>query len=134
MRTYHPVYKKQGGVPAINEVEFSITSCRGCFGGCNFCALTFHQGRTVTARSHKSIINEAELLTELKNFKGYIHDVGGPTANFRFPSCEEQLQRGVCKNKQCLFPQPCKNLVVDHSDYIAVSYTHLYSIRRVKHL
>ena len=118
MRTYHPVYKKQGGVPAINEVEFSITSCRGCFGGCNFCALTFHQGRTVTARSHKSIINEAELLTELKNFKGYIHDVGGPTANFRFPSCEEQLQRGVCKNKQCLFPQPCKNLVVDHSDYI----------------
>ncbi|MFR5439316.1 MAG: YgiQ family radical SAM protein, partial [Monoglobus pectinilyticus] len=103
MRTYHPIYKKQGGVPAINEVEFSITSCRGCFGGCNFCALTFHQGRTVTARSHKSIINEAELLTELKNFKGYIHDVGGPTANFRFPSCEEQLQRGVCKNKQCLF-------------------------------
>ena len=118
MRTYHPIYKKQGGVPAINEVEFSITSCRGCFGGCNFCALTFHQGRTVTARSHESIINEVELLTELKNFKGYIHDVGGPTANFRFPSCEEQLQRGVCKNKQCLFPQPCKNLVVDHSDYI----------------
>lgn len=118
MRTYHPIYKKQGGVPAISEVEFSITSCRGCFGGCNFCALTFHQGRTVTARSHESIINEAELLTELKNFKGYIHDVGGPTANFRFPSCDEQMQRGVCKNKQCLFPQPCKNLVVDHSDYI----------------
>lgn len=117
MRTYHPVYKKQGGVPAIQEVEFSITSCRGCFGGCNFCALTLHQGRTVTSRSHESIIEEAKLLTELKNFKGYIHDVGGPTANFRFASCKEQERRGVCKTRQCLFPKPCRNLIVDHKDY-----------------
>ncbi len=118
MRTYHPMYEEQGGVPAIKEVEFSITSCRGCYGGCAFCALTLHQGRTVTARSHESIVKEAELLTSLKNFKGYIHDIGGPTANFRFASCKEQERRGVCKERQCLFPKPCKNLIVDHSDYI----------------
>ncbi|MCI5893539.1 MAG: YgiQ family radical SAM protein [Clostridiales bacterium] len=117
-RTYHPIYKKQGGVPALQEVEFSITSCRGCYGGCNFCALTYHQGRTVTARSHESIIEEAKLLTTLKNFKGYIHDVGGPTANFRSAACKEQLKRGVCKTRQCLFPKPCRNLIVDHSDYL----------------
>lgn len=119
-RTYHPVYKKQGGVPALKEVEFSITSCRGCFGGCNFCALTLHQGRTVTSRSHESIIAEAKLLTGLKNFKGYIHDVGGPTANFRAPACREQEKRGVCRGKQCLFPEPCRNLIADHSDYIGL--------------
>lgn len=118
--TFHPIYKKLGGIPAINEVEFSITSCRGCFGGCNFCALTYHQGRTVTARSHESIISEAENLTAKKNFKGYIHDVGGPTANFRFSSCDEQEKRGVCKTKQCLFPKPCRNLKVDHSDYLSL--------------
>ncbi len=116
--TYHPVYEKDGGVPAITEVEFSITSCRGCFGSCNFCALSFHQGRTVTARSHESIIREVKKLSEKPNFKGYIHDVGGPTANFRSPSCKKQLKYGVCKNKQCLFPEPCKNLEVSHDDYI----------------
>ncbi len=116
--TYHPSYEKFGGVPAIKEVEFSITSCRGCFGGCNFCALTLHQGRSVTARSRESILREAEKLTKRKNFKGYIHDVGGPTANFRAPSCKEQEKRGVCKNRQCLFPEPCPNLIADHSDYI----------------
>lgn len=130
-RTYHPMYKKYGGVPAINEIEFSITSCRGCFGGCNFCALTYHQGRTVTARSHESILREAELLTRLKNFKGYIHDVGGPTANFRRTACDEQLKRGVCKTKQCLFPKPCRNLVVDHSDYLSL-LRKLRSLPRVK--
>lgn len=118
--TYHPSYEKMGGIPAINEVEFSITSCRGCYGGCNFCALTYHQGRTVTARSHESIVSEAENLTQKKNFKGYIHDVGGPTANFRFSSCAEQEKRGVCKTKQCLFPKPCRNLKVDHSDYLSL--------------
>lgn len=117
-RTYHPIYKNQGGIPALDEVEFSITSCRGCYGGCNFCALTYHQGRTVTARSHESIMREAEILTGLKNFKGYIHDVGGPTANFRFAACEQQKKRGVCKTRQCLFPKPCRNLIVDHSDYL----------------
>ncbi len=116
--TYHPSYKDAGGVPAIEEVEFSITSCRGCFGGCNFCALAFHQGRTVTARSHDSIIREATKLTKKANFKGYIHDVGGPTANFRAPSCSKQLKSGVCKNRQCLFPEPCKNLEVSHRDYL----------------
>ncbi len=118
--TYHPSYESQGGVPAIKEVEFSIASCRGCFGGCTFCALTLHQGRTVTARSHESILREAERLTKRKNFKGYIHDVGGPTANFRFPSCEEQAKRGVCKGRQCLFPKPCRRLIVDHSDYVGL--------------
>ena len=117
-RTYHPSYESMGGVPAIKEVEFSITSCRGCFGGCNFCALTLHQGRSVTSRSHESIVQEAELLTKRKNFKGYIHDVGGPTANFRFSSCKEQEKRGVCKGRQCLFPKPCRKLIADHSDYI----------------
>ncbi len=116
--TYHPSYEVFGGVPAINEIEFSITSCRGCFGSCNFCALAFHQGRTVTARSHKSILREAEALTKKPNFKGYIHDVGGPTANFRAPSCRKQLEHGVCKNKQCLFPTPCRNLEVSHRDYL----------------
>ena len=116
--TYHPMYEKFGGVPAIAEVEFSITSSRGCFGACNFCTLAFHQGRTVTSRSHKSILLEAEAMTKKSNFKGYIHDVGGPTANFRSPSCKKQLKFGVCKDKQCLYPSPCKNLEVSHSDYL----------------
>ncbi|MEG2381855.1 MAG: YgiQ family radical SAM protein, partial [Oscillospiraceae bacterium] len=120
MRTYHPIYESRGGIPAIKEVEFSITSCRGCFGACSFCALTFHQGRTVTSRSHESIIKEVKLLTKSPNFKGYIHDVGGPTANFRLPSCKAQAKVGVCKNKQCLFPEPCKNLEVSHSDYLSL--------------
>ncbi len=118
--TYHPSYEEAGGIPAIKEIEFSITSCRGCFGGCNFCALAFHQGRTVTSRSHDSIIREATLLTKKKNFKGYIHDVGGPTANFRAPSCSKQLKSGVCKSRQCLSPTPCKNLEVSHRDYIDI--------------
>lgn len=118
MRAYHPSYEAQGGVPAISEIKFSLISTRGCFGGCSFCALTFHQGRTVQARSCESILKEARLLTEDPDFKGYIHDVGGPTANFRHPSCKKQLEHGVCRNKQCLFPQPCKNLRVDHSDYL----------------
>ncbi len=116
-RTYHPCYASKGGIPAIAEVQFSLTSCRGCYGGCNFCALTYHQGRTVTARSHDSLLAEAALLTKQKEFKGYIHDVGGPTANFRGPSCKDQLQRGVCKGRQCLFPTPCQNLEVTHEDY-----------------
>lgn len=120
MRTYHPSYEQAGGVPAVSEIQFSLISNRGCFGGCSFCALTFHQGRIVQTRSHESILAEAELLTKDKNFKGYIHDVGGPTANFRHPSCEKQLKYGVCKNKQCLFPSPCKNLKADHSDYLAL--------------
>lgn len=120
MRSYHPSYEQKGGVPAIQEIQFSLISNRGCFGGCNFCALTFHQGRTVQTRSHESIIEEAKLITQNPAFKGYIHDVGGPTANFRHPSCEKQLQFGVCKNKQCLFPKPCKNLTVDHSDYLSL--------------
>lgn len=119
-RDYHPIYKSQGGVPAISEVKFSLTSCRGCFGGCSFCALTFHQGRTITSRSHESLLAEAELLTKLPGFKGNIHDVGGPTANFRAPSCKRQLTHGVCKNRQCLFPTPCKNLEVSHSDYLSL--------------
>ena len=118
MRTYHPMYEVSGGIPAIREVKFSLISNRGCFGGCNFCALTFHQGRTIQTRSHASIIEEAKKLTYEPDFKGYIHDVGGPTANFRHPSCEKQLTKGVCPNKQCLFPKPCKNLVADHKDYI----------------
>lgn len=118
MNTYHPSYEKEGGVPAINEIKFSLTSNRGCFGGCSFCALTFHQGRTVQVRSHESLVKEAEAMTKEKDFKGNIHDVGGPTANFRHPSCAKQLTKGVCPDKQCLFPKPCKNLMVDHSDYI----------------
>ena len=118
MRTYHPSYEKDGGVPAISEVKFSLISNRGCFGGCSFCALTFHQGRIMQVRSHESLLDEAKMITQEKDFKGYIHDVGGPTANFRQPSCEKQLTRGVCKNRQCLFPKPCPNLKVDHRDYI----------------
>lgn len=118
MRTYHPMYEEAGGVPAIKEIKFSLISNRGCFGGCNFCALTFHQGRTIQVRSHESIIEEAKEVIQDKEFKGYIHDVGGPTANFRHPSCQKQLKYGVCKNRQCLFPKPCSNLQVDHSDYL----------------
>ncbi len=120
MRTWHPSYKEKGGVPAIAEIKFSLISNRGCFGGCSFCALTFHQGRTVQTRSHESILEEARLLTRDPDFKGYLHDVGGPTANFRHPSCEKQLRHGVCKNRQCLFPSPCKNLYVDHEDYLTL--------------
>lgn len=120
MRTYHPSYEKEGGVPATEEIKFSLISNRGCFGGCNFCALTFHQGRTVQIRSHDSLLREAKRMTADKAFKGYIHDVGGPTANFRHPSCEKQLTQGVCKNRQCLFPDPCPNLQADHKDYLTL--------------
>ncbi|MEG1293162.1 MAG: YgiQ family radical SAM protein [Clostridium sp.] len=120
MRSYHPIYEAAGGIPAITEVKFSLISNRGCFGGCSFCALTFHQGRIVQTRSHESIVEEATLLTEEPDFKGYIHDVGGPTANFRFPACEKQMNYGVCPDRQCLFPKPCKNLNADHSDYVAL--------------
>lgn len=120
MRTYHPSYEKAGGVPAISEVKFSLVSNRGCFGGCSFCALTFHQGRIIQVRSHESIIEEAKMLTKEPDFKGYIHDVGGPTANFRAPACKKQLQHGACPNKQCLFPKPCDNLIADHRDYRAL--------------
>ncbi len=118
MRNYHPSYEELGGVPAITEIKFSLVSNRGCFGGCNFCALTFHQGRIIQTRSHESIIEEAKKIIEDKDFKGYIHDVGGPTANFRHTSCDKQLKHGVCMNKQCLFPEKCKNLNVDHTDYL----------------
>ena len=118
MRTWHPSYDAAGGVPAIQEVKFSLISNRGCFGGCSFCALTFHQGRIIQTRSHESLVEEAKMMTQDKDFKGYIHDVGGPTANFRAPSCQKQLTKGVCPNKQCLFPKPCKNLRADHRDYI----------------
>lgn len=117
VRTYHPSYEAQGGVPAISEIKFSLISNRGCFGGCSFCALTFHQGRTIQVRSHESIIEEAKLISKDPDFKGYIHDVGGPTANFRQPSCQKQLTHGVCKHRQCLFPKPCPNMKADHSDY-----------------
>ncbi|MDY4546127.1 MAG: YgiQ family radical SAM protein [Candidatus Choladocola sp.] len=119
-RTWHPMYDAAGGIPALSEVKFSLVSCRGCFGGCSFCALTFHQGRIIQARSHESLIKEAKLMIEEPDFKGYIHDVGGPTADFRAPACEKQMTKGVCPNKQCLFPEPCKNLRADHSDYIAL--------------
>ncbi len=119
-RTWHPSYDQAGGIPAFGEVKFSLVSSRGCFGGCSFCALTFHQGRVIQARSHESLVREAERLTREPDFKGYIHDVGGPTADFRIPSCKLQEQRGVCGNKQCLFPEPCKNLRADHSDYISL--------------
>ena len=118
MRTWHSMYDKKGGIPALAEVKFSLVSNRGCFGGCSFCALTFHQGRIVQTRSHESIAEEAKLMTQEKDFKGYIHDVGGPTANFRAPSCVKQMEKGVCPKKQCLFPTPCKNLKADHKDYI----------------
>ena len=119
-RTWHPMYDAAGGIPALSEVKFSLVSCRGCFGGCSFCALTFHQGRIIQTRSHESLIKEAKLMIEEPDFKGYIHDVGGPTADFRAPACEKQMTKGVCPHKQCLFPEPCKNLRADHSDYIAL--------------
>ena len=118
MRTYHPIYEKDGGVPAIEEVRFSITHNRGCFGACNFCALAFHQGRTVRSRSIESVLEEAKKITEMPDFKGYIHDVGGPTANFRYPACKKQLKDGVCSTRKCLSPTPCKNLIADHTEYI----------------
>jgi uncharacterized radical SAM protein YgiQ len=118
MRTYHPLYEEEGGIPAIKEVKFSLISNRGCFGSCNFCALTFHQGRVVQSRSHRSIISEAEKITWEPDFKGYIHDVGGPTANFRDKACAKQEKHGVCIDKQCLFPYPCKQLKIDHMDYL----------------
>ena len=115
---YHPMYEEKGGIPALEEIKFSLTSNRGCFGGCSFCALTFHQGRILQVRSHESLIREANRLITEPDFKGYIHDVGGPTADFRQPSCQKQLTKGVCKDRQCLFPSPCKNLTADHSDYV----------------
>ena len=127
MLTWHPSYDAAGGVPAIQEVKFSLISNRGCFGGCSFCALTFHQGRIIQTRSHESLVEEAKMMTQDKDFKGYIHDVGGPTANFRAPSCQKQLTKGVCPNKQCLFPKPCKNLRADHRDYIKL----LRELRRI---
>ncbi|MBQ9228612.1 MAG: YgiQ family radical SAM protein [Eubacterium sp.] len=127
LRTYHPMYEAMGGVPGIQEVSFSITHNRGCFGGCNFCSIAFHQGRYVTARSKESILKEAKMLTTLPGFKGYIHDIGGPTANFRQPSCELQKTHGLCKGKKCLAPKPCRNLVADHSEYLEI-------LRDVRHL
>ncbi|GFP74352.1 YgiQ family radical SAM protein [Clostridium fungisolvens] len=126
-RTYHPIYEAKGGIPAINEVKFSITSHRGCYGSCSFCALTFHQGRIIQNRSGDSIVDEAKLLTTLDDFKGYIHDIGGPTANFRHKSCKKQEKFGTCKDKQCMFPKPCSNLITDHSEYLGV-------LRRVRTL
>ena len=118
--TWHPMYDAKGGIPALEEIKFSLTSNRGCFGGCNFCALTFHQGRILQTRSHESILKEAKKMTHDPDFKGYIHDIGGPTADFRQPSCQKQLTKGVCQNRQCLFPKPCGNLTVDHPDYVAL--------------
>ncbi|MBO5372053.1 MAG: YgiQ family radical SAM protein, partial [Lachnospiraceae bacterium] len=120
MRTYHPSYEAAGGVPAIEEIKFSLVSNRGCYGGCSFCALTFHQGRIIQTRSHESIINEAQKIIWEPDFKGYIHDVGGPTANFRAPACKKQMTKGACPTKQCLFPTPCKNLEIDHKDYLSL--------------
>ena len=120
MRTYHPIYEASGGIPAIQEVKFSITSHRGCYGSCSFCALTFHQGRVIQTRNADSIVDEAKLLTKLPDFKGYIHDVGGPTANFRHRACKVQIEHGTCKNRQCMFPGPCKNLIIDHKEYLSV--------------
>ena len=120
MRTYHPSYEEAGGVPAIKEVKFSLISNRGCYGGCSFCALTFHQGRIMQTRSHESLIKEAKLITKDKDFKGYIHDVGGPTANFYHKACKKQEKYGACPNKQCLFPKPCENLIINHEDYLAL--------------
>lgn len=131
MRSYHPSYGELGGVPAIQEIKFSLISNRGCFGACSFCALTFHQGRIIQARSHESLLEEAKLLTEEPDFKGYIHDVGGPTADFRFPACEKQMTKGACQNRQCLFPEPCKNLRADHTDYISL-LRKLRSLPKVK--
>ena len=120
VRTYHPMYEAEGGVPAIEEVRFSVIHNRGCFGGCNFCALAFHQGRMVTSRSHESVIREVTELTKLPDFKGYINDVGGPSANFRHHSCKKQAKFGMCPDKRCLAPTPCPNLDADHSDYLAL--------------
>ena len=133
MRTYHPSYEKEGGVPAIEEVRFSLTHNRGCFGACNFCALAFHQGRTVRSRSIESVLEEAKKITEMPDFKGYIHDVGGPTANFRYPACEKQLRDGVCSTRKCLSPTPCKNLIADHSEYTELieKIEHLPRVKRV---
>ncbi|MGI6765343.1 MAG: YgiQ family radical SAM protein [Anaerovoracaceae bacterium] len=119
-RNWHPMYKVAGGVPAIEEVKFSITANRGCFGGCAFCALTYHQGREVRGRSKESVLREAKAITKMPDFKGYIHDIGGPTANFRSPACEKQLKYGVCKKKDCLYPKPCRQLVVDHKEYLDI--------------
>lgn len=119
-RTYHPVYEQFGGVPAIQEVKFSLVSHRGCFGGCSFCAIVSHQGRIIQSRSRESILREAEILIRLPDFKGYIHDVGGPTANFRVPACRKQFERGTCRERQCLYPSPCKNLTIEHTDYLAL--------------
>lgn len=130
-RTYHPVYEKTGGVPAIEEVRFSITHNRGCFGACNFCSLAFHQGRFITTRSKESVVKEAELLTTLPDFKGYIHDIGGPTANFRRTSCLKQLEHGLCKGKKCLAPTPCKALESDHSEYLDILRT-VRSLPKIK--
>ena len=130
-RAYHPMYKEEGGVPGINEVEFSITHNRGCFGACNFCAIAFHQGRSVRSRSIESVVEEAKKITEMDGFKGYIHDVGGPTANFRYPSCQQQKEYGICKNKKCLAPTPCKNLKVSHTEY-ADMLSKIESLPKVK--
>ncbi|MBP3328514.1 MAG: YgiQ family radical SAM protein [Clostridia bacterium] len=130
-RTYHPVYENMGGVPAIEEVRFSITHNRGCFGACNFCSLAFHQGRFITTRSKESVVKEAQLLTTLPDFKGYIHDIGGPTANFRRTSCLKQLEHGLCKGKKCLAPTPCKALEADHSEYLDILRT-VRSLPKVK--
>ena len=128
MRRSHPVYDDLGGVPGMTEVEFSIIHNRGCFGACAFCSLAFHQGRQITVRSKESVIREAQMLTKLEGFKGYIHDVGGPTANFRQPSCKKQLESGLCKGKRCLAPKPCPALEVDHSDYLEL----LRELRKIK--
>ena len=130
-RTYHPMYEHDGGIPGIAEVQFSLTHNRGCFGGCNFCALAFHQGRTVRSRSIESVVAEAKKITELPGFKGYIHDVGGPTANFRYPACEKQLKDGVCPNRKCLAPTPCKNMVAEHTEYIEL-LSEIEKLPRVK--
>lgn len=116
----HPIYEAAGGIPAFSEIKFSLVSARGCFGGCSFCALTYHQGRQVRSRSKESLVAEARALTQKPDFKGYIHDVGGPTANFRYPACKKQLEYGVCKDKDCLYPRPCKNMEVDHKEYLEV--------------
>ncbi len=127
MRNYHPSYEKLGGVPAIAEVKFSIAHNRGCFGACNFCSIAYHQGRQIAVRSHESVLNEAKIISEMDDFKGYIHDVGGPTANFRHISCEKQLKSGLCPDRKCLAPKPCPNLTVDHSDYLEL----LRKIRKI---
>ena len=131
MNTYHPMYEKNGGIPAIAEIKFSLTSNRGCFGSCSFCALTFHQGRILQTRSKESLVSEAERMTKETDFKGYIHDVGGPTANFRRTACDKQLDKGACMHRQCLFPKPCPNLKVDHREYIDILRT-IRSLPKVK--